>query len=284
MGTSRRAAPMEPYGLLSYPKQKGYGSTMNILSGNQAMPNAPTAPGGGGFNADPYIYGGLAVSSLLAPMLGKKSRAGQTFSSIASGAATGASIGSIVPGVGTAIGAGVGGVIGGLSGALSESPEEQRNAKMDELRKSFEKAKADLETKKQEAMSELATSMGKYTGGLQKRYGESAASRMAAAGRTGAAQVEAAQLPIVEQIAGQGSEALQKGMTSLTAHYDQLLSRMDADLLEAEKQFRLGGEIPAGIPDYLAALAPSAVKFAQNERYGGIMSQLGNQQPNFGGN
>lgn len=274
---------MEPYGLLSYPKRKGFGSTMSILGGNEPLASANMSAATGGFNADPYIYGGLGATSLLAPMLGKKSRAEQTLSGLASGAATGASIGSIVPGVGTAIGAGVGGLIGGISGAFSESPEEKRNAQMDELRKSYAQAKADIEIKKQKAMSDLAESVGKYTSGLQKRYGDSAASRMAAAGRTGASQVEAAQLPIVEQIAGQGSDALQRGMTQTAQQYDQIIARMDSDLLESERQFRIGGEIPAGIPDYLAAIAPSAIRFAQNQQYGGIMQQMSNPQPQFQG-
>ena len=275
----------DPYSLSSMPTlglNSNYGGrTMSDLMRQANPAKVSTSPGGEGTNYDPYIIGGIGALSLLGPAFGKSTRAGQAFSSTASGAATGASIGSLVGPEGTVIGAGVGALAGFAEGELSQSPEEKRNAQMDQLRKSYENAKAEIENRRQGELSDVARNQGRLTGGLQKRYGNSAASRMSALGRTGGSQVEAAQLPITEQIAGQGSNALQSAMDRTNQQYDQLISRMDQDLLSAETQFRMGGEIPAGIPDYLSAIAPSAIKFAQNQQYGGIMNQMTNQVPSY---
>jgi len=219
------------------------------------------SPDGG---ADPYIAGGIAAGSLIAPMLGKGTRAGQTFGGVLSGAGTGAAIGSIVPGVGTAIGAGVGALVGGIEGLTSKSEEEKRQARMDELRKRYAEAEGQLQTNEQNAESTGAMEIGRQTSGLMKRFKASGASRAAALGKIGSsARFESSG---EQGAANEGANALSTYINRTQQGYASQEDALRHQELQDEGQFAMNAPIQPGIPDYLSELAPEAVKFAQQNR------------------
>ena len=247
-----------------------------------SMPSSPiadpTAGGDGSWaeGASPYIAGGGVAAGLLGTALGKGTRAGQTFSGLASGAATGAGIGSMLGPGGTLIGASVGALGGALSGMFSKSPEELRAEKMDQLKKEYADYKASLVGQEQQAETTGATEIGRSTSGLVRRFKASGATRAAGLGLKGS--TEAFQAPMAERAANEGSNALSNYIENTQGRYLSAENAADQGLLRAESEYALGGEIPAGVPDYLSAIAPGMVQAGQRNRYTDIMRQYyGNQ-------
>ena len=213
---------------------------------------------GGGFDfggAAPYALGAGALGSVL---FSKKKRSGQAAQGALSAGMTALSL------TGNPLIAGGAALVGGLYGAFTKSPEEERNdrfkAAIEKSNEAKNKALAEHDNNTKQGVSNI----GKMTGGLTKRFRDSAGSRAAAIGRT--SDVESFELPVAGKVAEAGSQSLSDFMLASNQQKEAITKQYDDQILQLQQAQLMGEDIDPNAIDYMSQLAPVAVDFAYNQQ------------------
>lgn len=230
---------MQPRGLSSYNRRpyKGFGQVKGFDKSN--MPDFS-----GSFPWDDAVGYGAGALGLASTLFAPSKRKGQTFQGATTAGMTALSL------TGNPLIAGGAALAGGLYGAFTESPEEIRE-------KRFNKVIEKTMERKNKALSEGTTQIGKMTGGLAKRFRRGANKRALAMGRV--SDAEAFEAPIAGRVANEGNQSLRDFITSTNSQYDDILMQLENAKL-------MGEDIDPNAIDYLSELAPVATEYAFNEK------------------